>query len=70
MKLKFITDYGVTYLVNVNFDGEKIPLARYGVWGDKGKGKPEVIETSDDLEHLLKVYGPGLPVFDTRITNE
>jgi hypothetical protein len=34
------------------------------------KGKPEVIETSDDLEHLQKVYGPGLPVFDMRITNE
>ena len=32
-------------------------LCRYAVWGDMGKGKPEVKETSDDLQYLKDKYG-------------
>lgn len=36
-------------------------LPRYAVWGDKGRGKAEVIECSDDLEELKAKWG-NLPL--------
>jgi hypothetical protein len=60
--MKFITDAGESKVVWVGEDGRKHSIPRYGVWGEKGKGKPEVIETSDDLEYLQTTHGPGLEV--------
>lgn len=56
----FITDFGETLIAENETVYMKIP--RYGVWGDKGRFKPEVIDCSDSLEYLQKRYGPNLPV--------
>ena len=31
-------------------------LFRYAVWGDKGRGKSEIIEMSDDVIYLKNKY--------------
>lgn len=57
----FITDLGE----NLECRGEDgtvaMTLPRYGVWVyDAGKGKPQVVESSDNLEYLRTKYGvPG-----------
>ena len=50
-KAVFYTDFGKSFKAG----GMTIP--RYSAWGDMGRGKPEVIETSDDLDKLKKKYG-------------
>lgn len=63
MKALFITDFGTNLAITDAETGEaQGQLARYAAWGDKGRGKPEVIETSDDLDQLQEKHGPGLPV--------
>ena len=53
----FITDMGHTQPVIDKRTGKTIfMLPQFGVWGDKGRGKPEVIESSNDLEYLKKKY--------------
>lgn len=48
---KFITDFGKSFTFK---DGN---LPRYGVWGwDHGKGKHQVIDTHDDLDHLKRKH--------------
>ena len=36
--------------------GEPIHVPRYAAWGEMGKGKPEVLEVSDDLEELRREW--------------
>lgn len=61
-KGEFITDAG--FPVILTWGDEELNIGRYGVWGDKGHwtGKPEVIETGNDLEALKAKYG-DLPVY-------
>ena len=51
---KFITDTRSPQDVTDAATGAFVMrLDRYGVWGDTGRGKPQVIETGDDLDALL-----------------
>jgi hypothetical protein len=65
---QFITEFVQTYTLSPGMAAEysdEFPegrLHKYAVWGDIGRGKPEVAETSDDLNYLQQKYGPGLPV--------
>ena len=52
-----ITDFGASIEMEDVDTGEITSLPRYGVWGEAGRGKHEVIETGNDLEYLLKKYG-------------
>lgn len=53
---RFITDMGQSTPMTIN--GKPAgSLPRYAVWGDKGRGKPEVIETHDDLERMRSEHG-------------
>jgi hypothetical protein len=57
MSAKFITDLGASQDM---FDatGKKVfELPRYGVWGDKGRGKAEVLETHNDLARMQREHG-------------
>lgn len=54
---KFITDMGQSNTAEEVGGSSKIHIPRYAVWGDRGRGKPEVIETSDDLEALKRKHG-------------
>ncbi|MCK9227607.1 MAG: hypothetical protein M0P30_07430 [Syntrophorhabdaceae bacterium] len=61
----FITDLGETMECRKEDGAVEIIVPRYGVWVyDAGKGKPQVVEASDDLEYLKTKYG----VTDDRIT--
>ena len=51
----FITDTGFSPTVNQS-DGASFNLPRYGVWSVKPNQKPNVIETSDNLDQLLGKY--------------
>jgi hypothetical protein len=63
MNARFITDAGAP-LACRDEDGETVVnLSRYAVWGDLGRGKPEVVECHDDVQYLLTKYGELLPVF-------
>ena len=54
---KFITDFGESIPATNAETGELICMInQYAVWGDMGRGKPEVIESSNDLDYLLKKY--------------
>ena len=57
--LKFITDMGDS--LKIQGDTDRLgfdSLKRYGVWEeDPIRGKPQVIETSDDLAKLLEKHG-------------
>jgi len=57
---EFITDLGFPLVATMG--DEEWDLGRYGVWADKGRGKPEVIDTGNDLEALKKKHG-DLPVY-------
>lgn len=62
-KADFITDFGKSLPIKDAKTGKsKGNLPRYGVWGNLGRGKPEVKEVSDDLKMLKKKYGEDLPV--------
>lgn len=53
----FITDSGRAQEVKDAKTGKVVMvLPRYGVWGDKGRNKPEVIETGNDLKALMKKH--------------
>jgi len=41
----------------------ELTIGRYAVWGYKGKGELEVIETETVLDLLQSVYGEDLPVY-------
>ena len=56
----YITDMGGP-LATVGPKGEE-NIGRYGVWDGRGRRKPEVVATGDDLQKLQREYGPGLPV--------
>ncbi len=54
---KFITDMGQSYDITNDLGTEETTqLPRYGVWGDTGRGKAEVIDTGDDLEALMSKH--------------
>ena len=53
---RFITDMGEHTELSDSFGGTWT-MERYAVWGEKGRGKPEVIETSDDITELIDKYG-------------
>lgn len=57
----FITDMGKP-LVTVDSNGKQENIGRYGVWDGRGRRKPEVVATGNDLRKLQREYGPGLPV--------
>jgi hypothetical protein len=54
---RFITDFGEGRNLT-NEAGETVmTLPRYGVWADDAsKGKPQVVDTSDDLAELMRKY--------------
>ena len=58
-KAKYITDLGPEFPLDVSPEGggDKIHIHRYGVWGDKGRGKPEIIDHSDDIKFLKRKHG-------------
>jgi hypothetical protein len=58
---EFITDAG--FPVILTWGDEELDIGRYGVWGDKGRGKPEVIDTGNDLDALKEKHGE-LPVYE------
>ncbi len=51
----FITDLGISHMVKSS-DGDDFAIPRYGVWSTKSSKKPNVIETSDNLDMLLEKY--------------
>ena len=57
MLSKFITDRGKSVAITDPAGIEVMRLPRYGVWGENGRGKPEVLETHDDLNHLQREHG-------------
>lgn len=72
-KADFISDFG-REIVGEKLDelgnptgepGMRIP--RYGVWGEKGRGKSEVIETGNDLAALRLKYGAHLEVIKMNV---
>jgi hypothetical protein len=55
-KYEFILDMKEEHDV-FNQDGSLyMKLPRYAFWANKGKNKPEVVESSNDLEYLMKKY--------------
>ena len=56
-KAVFFTDFGQSFDVTPEGGGESLHISRYAAWGDIGRGKPEVIETNDDINALKKKYG-------------
>ena len=55
----FITDFGESIPIEQTGDAlelEYTSIPRYAVWGDTGRGKPQVIDNGDDLEMLLAKY--------------
>jgi hypothetical protein len=56
MVTPFITDMGERPKMRNTATGEMMELDQYGYWCDMGKGKPEVKETSNDLEYLKTKY--------------
>lgn len=61
----FITDLGPTPVLLFSEDGRTVArLHRYSYWDDTDRpGKPQVVETSDDLGRLHKKFGrvPVIP---------
>ena len=56
-KGKFITDFGREAEAKDTETGEVVfKLPRFAVWGDKGRGKAEVIESGNNLNTLLKKH--------------
>tara|TARA_B100000287_G_scaffold178286_1_gene168321 strand:+ start:307 stop:567 length:261 start_codon:yes stop_codon:yes gene_type:complete len=56
----FITDFGAPIPIEQEGDALELDftsLPRYAVWGDTGRGKPQVIDNGDDLQSLLAKYG-------------
>jgi len=51
----FITDLGISPVVQQT-DGPQFTIPRFGIWSIKPNQKPNVIETSDNLEGLLSKY--------------
>ena len=51
----FITDLGMSHTIK-NVNGADFAIPRFGVWSVKPSRKPNVIETSDNLEGLLSKY--------------
>lgn len=66
MKARFISDNGRPVNIIDSATGRLIMvLPRYGVWADDElRGKPQVIDTGDDLDALLETYG-NIPVIPT-----
>ncbi len=62
MSAKFITDMGCSRSFYEVRGAEPTYVPRYAVWGDSGRDKPEVLETSDDVDDLQARFGP-LPVW-------
>jgi len=56
-KAYFITDFGKSITGTDASGKKKIVIDRFGVWGDTGAGKPQVIDTGDNLEALKKKHG-------------
>jgi hypothetical protein len=54
--MSFITDMGEKLKLVDQKTGNIIELPQHAYWDDLGKGKPEVKETGDNLEHLKKKY--------------
>ena len=59
----FITDLGSSIPIDMRSEDnpEKAfssltSLPRYAVWGDMGVGKPQVVDSGDDLEELMTKY--------------
>lgn len=58
---EFITDFGEV-LKGVDGDGNKLEIPRYAYWNDQNpKGKPQVLEVSNDRAYLIQKYG-NVPV--------
>lgn len=56
-KGEFITDFGREAEAKDTETGEVVfKLPRFAVWGDKGRGKAEVIESGNNLNTLLKKH--------------
>ena len=56
----FITDFGSSLPIEQKGDALELDftsLPRYAVWGQTGRGKPEVIDNGDDLQALLTRHG-------------
>lgn len=54
----FITDAGHR-VIAVFEDGTEFNVGRYAVWAPRSRdGKPEVIDTGDDLDALRRKHGP------------
>lgn len=66
----FITDFGESYTLKGTEGTKDFVLPRYAVWGDLGRGNPEVKETSDDLELLRSKYGQYLRVVNISQSQE
>lgn len=56
-ELRFITDFGQSMPMTDGQGKSLGTIPRYGVWGDLGRGKPEVIECHDDLERMKQEHG-------------
>lgn len=54
--MKFITDMG-SAMPMTDENGKVVStIPRYGVWGEQGRHKPQVIECHDDLDYLKKKH--------------
>ena len=53
---KYITDFGRSFEAIDQKSGEKVMIPRYGVWGDLGKGKDEVLDSSNSLPYLKRKW--------------
>jgi ribosomal protein S27E len=61
---RFITSMGGPVVATCTQTGEQSNIGQYGVWDAKGRRKPEVIATGDDLEALQAEHGPDLLVYN------
>ena len=61
-KGSFITDFGKRLKMVETGTGKVTYLPRYAVWGEKGRDRNEVIETSNNLKYLKNKWGKNLKV--------
>jgi len=52
---KYITDFGKSF-ETIDDHGSKTTIPRYGVWGNLGRNKDEVLDTSNSLPYLKKKW--------------
>ena len=56
-KVLFYTDMGAPLVVEHDETGQRFDIGQFGAWADKGRGKPECVDTANHMADLVKKYG-------------